>query len=88
MRHKAIGKKLVVELLEKKRGRIITEDIQGVKKDRDHGVVLSVGKDVSEIQVGDIVTFNEYAGKEWNEGGELKFILLNEDEIYTIIEQG
>lgn len=86
MKLEAIKNKLVVELLEPskpKAGQIITEEVKGVKK-RDRGTVISVGKKVEEIKVGDVVTFNQYAGKDWEEDGdEVNFVLLTEDEVYA-----
>lgn len=86
MKLEAIKNKLVVELLEPskpKAGQIITEEVKGVKK-RDRGTVISVGKKVEEIEVGDVVTFNQYSGKDWEEDGdEVNFVLLTEDEVYA-----
>jgi len=85
MKLEAIGRKLVVELQEPskpKPGEIVTEIVDGVKK-RDRGTVTSIGSKVEELSVGDVVTFNQYAGKDWEEGGDVKFVLLNEEEIYA-----
>lgn len=85
MKLEAIGRKLVVKLSakEKKEGSIIIENTEGIK-DRDQGVITSIGQDVMHLKEGDLVLFNQYSGKE-HKIGEEDFVLLNEEEIYSKI---
>jgi co-chaperonin GroES (HSP10) len=61
-----------------------------VKKKPKSGVVLSVGKKVEEVVVGERVWFNEYAGYFLEENEDLEesdLIVMREDEVLAV-EQG
>lgn len=86
----ALGEMLIVTpYIEQKTGGFeISEDI----KRADRGIIVDIGPDVilpgigkrGHLIIGDKVTFNEHAGKNFEENGD-KYILLRLAELYAKI---
>ena len=81
---KAINNKIIVEVentQEKSTSGIIIDP----NKKPDRGVVVSIGDEVtSEIKIGSVVIFSEYAGKLITVEDK-EYILLNEGEVYCVL---
>jgi co-chaperonin GroES (HSP10) len=57
----------------------------GAPKDKaERGIVFAIGKEVTEVEVGDKIFFNRMNTKPYSEGKE-EYLLLREDDIYLII---
>jgi co-chaperonin GroES (HSP10) len=78
----ATGTKVLVEV-----NVDFEETESGIKvptdKKQDRGVIISIGYKVEDpaLSVGKLAVFNEYGGKNYQEGSK-HYILLNENEIY------
>lgn len=88
MKYKAIGKMVIVsqeaELDETQSGIFIASDIRSYRK----GVILSIGPDVTDYEVGDTVLYVREASEELvvDEGlpSEMRFtVVYNSDHIYV-----
>jgi len=83
---KALGKKVIVELLEKE--TVTPGGIVLTRADSDEatrGVVLAVGPDVVDISMGDVILAN------WNKGQKMKVedidaYVVSEEDIVLVFE--
>lgn len=76
------GKRILVERAKpetQSKGILLLES----DKKKNEGVVKAVGKDVKEINVGDYVIYNPYAGTEYEED---KLIMSEEDVFCIVVE--
>lgn len=49
------------------------------------GEVISIGKDVKELNAGDIVLYNKYAGTEYTTD-DMKYVIMQESEVLAIVK--
>ena len=81
---KAIGKRILVDPkpIEKvtKSGIILTPKVEDKPS---IGKVISVGKEVKEIAINDIVHFNKHVGIQI-EIDDVKYLSVREDEVYIV----
>lgn len=84
-----------IEQEEKTRGGVYLPDTATKEKPQE-GTVLAVGpgrlmddgtRSAIEVQVGDRVLFAKYAGTEFKDDNDEKFIILSEKDILAIIEK-
>lgn len=84
----AVKDKIIVEMIEKENktpGGIVLPETASLEP-QAYGNVVSVGADVKEIDVGDVLAFNERAGMDITfEGKKLK--CMADAEVYSIIKQ-
>ena len=83
---KSIGKRILIDpkpMENKTKSGIIIPDspIKGDKPSK--GKVISIGKEVKEIKIEDIVHFNKYVGIEI-ELNEVKYLTIKEEEVYIV----
>lgn len=84
----AIGERLIVERVKAERfvGSILLPDSALSK--RHLAKVLSVGKGVEGIAVGDLVVFGKYSGVEWierdDEAQVHELVILHQDEVLLV----
>lgn len=81
---KALGNKLLVKVVvdEKENGLVIIPD--AAKEEPQTAEVVLVGKDVSEIGVGDKIFFMKYTGVPFEKDGE-EFKILAEPEVFMVL---
>lgn len=84
----AVKDKIIVEMIEtenKTKGGIVLPD-SAKAEPQSYGKVISVGKDVNEISVDDVLAFNERAGMDIVFDGD-KYKCLGDSEVYAIINE-
>jgi len=84
----AVKDKIVVEITPKDNvteGGIIVPDSAGSVTPQNSGEVISVGKDVETIEVGDVALFHERGGMDIMLG-KLVLKVLKYDEVYAVLK--
>lgn len=80
--------KIIVEILEKENksegGIFLPETAQ--LEPQMYGKVISIGEDVGEISVDDVLAFNERAGMDLT-FEQKKMKCIKEDEVYAILKE-
>lgn len=82
---KPLADRIVVEKAEEEKktaGGIIIPDSHSEKP--SVGTILSIGKDVQELKVGDKVYFGKYAGTEIKVGDKAYLILIETDVLAVL----
>jgi chaperonin GroES len=86
MKLKPLGDRVFVSYskeAEKTAGGIYVPD--SAKEKPQEGKVVSIGKDVKEIKVGDKVLFDKYSGSKINVGDK-EHLIIKEEDILGIIK--
>ncbi len=85
MNFQPLGKRVLVKRVEEANttvsGIIIPDNAQ---EKPSQGEVVAVSKEVSELDLGNLVVFGKYAGNEVSLGTD-KFLVLNTEDIFGII---
>ena len=85
MNFQPLGKRVLVKRIEEANttmsGIIIPDNAQ---EKPSRGEVVAVSKEVSELEIGNLVLFGKYAGNEVSLGTD-KFLVLNTEDIFGII---
>ncbi len=85
MNFQPLGKRVLVKRVEEANttvsGIIIPDNAQ---EKPSQGEVVAVSKEVSELELGNLVVFGKYAGNEVSLGTD-KFLVLNTEDIFGII---
>ena len=85
MNFQPLGKRVLVKRVEEANttmsGIIIPDNAQ---EKPSRGEVVAVSKEVSELELGNLVLFGKYAGNEVSLGTD-KFLVLNTEDIFGII---
>ena len=74
------GKRILVERAKpntQSKGILLIES----DKKKNEGVIKAVGKDVAELNIGDYVIYNPYAGTEYEED----MIIMSEDDVFCVM---
>jgi chaperonin GroES len=86
MKYRPLGARVLIAINnveEVSSGGIILPDV--AKEEKAEGVVMGIGAEVNELEVGDRVIFGKYSGDEL-ELSSKKYRVVNEEDVLAVIE--